>query len=90
VNDMLSFGATWTGRVKAVITAIAGVVGGILGYRAAGLGGSVLFACVLAVGGIILGSLVAKTALLFQRAWIPCLIGLGLAALTVVTWGVRF
>jgi hypothetical protein len=86
VNDMLSFLATWRGRVIAVITAITGVVGGLVGYSTAGLGGAILLACVFAVWGIIVGSLVAKTVVLVQRVWVPFLIGLGLAVLTILTW----
>ena len=86
LNDMLSFWATWTGRVIAVIMAITGLVGGIVGYSTAGLGGAILLACVFGVWGIIFGSLVVKTAVLVQRIWIPCLIGLSLAVLTILTW----
>jgi hypothetical protein len=72
----------------AVTTLVALLLGAYVGYDAAGIGGAIFYGVLLGIGGTLLGSLVARTAVLVRRSWKVAVATTALALLAILTWGV--
>lgn len=51
----------------AATTILAALAGLRIGYGSAGLGGAILFGALIGVGGVLLGALLARTAILLRH-----------------------
>ncbi len=64
------------------------LLGAVIGYRSAGIGGAALYAMFLAITGAIAGAVVMRSALLGRAAWPYVLLIAAIVALVVIGWGV--
>jgi hypothetical protein len=72
-----------------LVSALLAIAGGSTGYRAAGIGGAILCACLFGVTAIVGLALLFRMAILARRAWLAMLL-LGLVALAaLLSWGVQ-
>ncbi len=64
------------------------LLGLVIGYRSAGIGGAVLYAAFFGITGAIAGAVVMRSAILGRAAWPYLLLIAALVALIVIGWGV--
>ena len=72
----------------AVTTLVALLLGAYIGYGTAGVGGSIFYGALIGVGGTLLGSVLARTAVLLRRSWKVVVATTALVLLAILTWGV--
>jgi hypothetical protein len=71
-----------------VTTLVALLLGAYIGYGTAGVGGAMLYGSLIGIGGALLGSLLARTAVLLRHSWKVAAATTALVVLAVLTWGV--
>jgi hypothetical protein len=69
-------------------TTAAAVLGAVLGYATAGIGGAIVYGLILGLGGRVMGALLGWTAALLGVSWRRTLALTGLLGLAAFTWGV--
>jgi hypothetical protein len=74
----------------AATTVLAALPGVYLGYGTAGIGGAIFYGVLIGIGGTLLGSLLARTALLLRYSWKVVVVTTGLVLVTILTWDVYF
>jgi hypothetical protein len=76
-------------RTVAVTTVLATLLGIFFGYNSAGVGGAILHGVLIGVGGILLGLLVTRTAVLLRRWWWVVLTATAVIIAATLTWNVH-
>jgi len=74
--------------IVVVATILTALLGTYFGYSSAGIGGAILYAVLIGIGGRLLGLLVTRTAVLIRRWWWVALAATAVIAAGALTWGV--
>lgn len=77
-------------RTATITAIVASVLGLLVGYSMAGVGGALVWAVLWGFGGLLVGRAIVSTGALVSRYWWAA-IGVALFVVAVVlTWGLRF
>jgi hypothetical protein len=84
--ELRTMSTTLSTGLLSLTTVPAVLLGTYFGYTTAGIGGAVLYAGLIGMGGFLAGRLIARTLLLFRASWKAIAVTAMLLVIAALTW----